>query len=264
MKAFIAKNKKPIAAAGICLLIAGTTMSFQPLQFGPIQHYDSLNEVPDTTPVKKGAHEKMTMKEYDEMMNNIHSEMKKAFDEVKSIDANKLAKEIEASLKQIDADKIKMEIDKAMKEVDFASIQKDISKALKDVEWAKISDEVKLSLDQAKKSIEHIDTEEINIQIEKAKAAMEKSKTALEKIDFEKIMKDAGKSIDEARQMLKLQKELFNELEADGLINSKDGFTIEYKDKSLYINGKKQTDSVTDKYRKYIPGNNYKITIDKE
>ena len=57
---------------------------------------------------------------------------------------------------------------------------------------------------------------------------------------------------------------MFNEMEADGLINTRDGFTIEYKDKDLFINGNKQPEKVTDKYRKYFKGDHFKITIDKE
>jgi bla regulator protein BlaR1 len=264
MKAFIANNKKAIAAAGISLLIAGITMSFQPLQFGPIPLYDSLSEIQDTIPAEKERHEKMTMKEYHEMMNHLNADMREALEEVKSNDGKKLAREIEASLKDIDAAKIKLEIDKAMKEVDFAAIQKEVTNALKEVEWAKVSEEVKHSLDQAKREMEKIDMKEINEQIKKAKTEMEKSKTVLKKIDFDNILKEAGKNIEEAKQMLKLQKEMFNEMESDGLIHSKDGFTIEYKDKSLYINGKKQSDSVTDKFRHYIPGDHYKVTIEKE
>jgi hypothetical protein len=76
------KKQRSITAAGVCLLIAGITMSFQPLQFGPIQHYDSLSEPGDTIPSKKEWHEKMTMKEYDELMKNLDVEMKKAMEEV--------------------------------------------------------------------------------------------------------------------------------------------------------------------------------------
>jgi len=264
MKEFIVKNKRSITAAGVCLLIAGITMSFQPLQFGPIQHYDSLSETGDTIPSKKEWHEKMTMKEYDELMKNLDVEMKKAMEEVSAIDAGKLSKEIAASLKDLDTDKIKLELANAMKAVDFASLQKEISQSMKEVEWNKISAEVQHSLDQAKKEIEHINTDAINKQLENAKLEMERSKTALEKIDFDKIIKEAGENVEKAREMLQLQKEFFNELEKDGLINHKDGFIIEYKDKSLYINGKKQSDSVTGKYRRYIPGEDYKISIDKQ
>ncbi len=57
---------------------------------------------------------------------------------------------------------------------------------------------------------------------------------------------------------------MFNEMEKDGLINSKEGFTIEYKNKDLYIDGKKQSEKTTDKYRKYFKQDHFKIRIDKE
>jgi hypothetical protein len=264
MKEFIAKNKRSITAMGICLLIGGINMSFQPLQFGPLQHYGSLSEPVDTVPAKKEWRDKMTIKEYDDMMKNLEVEMKKATAEVSSLDARKLANEIASSLEELNSDKVKLEIAEAMKDVDFTAIQKEITKAMKEAECSKISEEVKHSLDQAKKEMKHINMDAINEELEKAKIEMEKSKTAIEKIDFDKIIKEAGENVEKAREMLQLQKEFFNELEKDGLINSKDGFTIEYKDKSLYINGKKQSDAVTGKYRHYIPGDDYKITIDKE
>jgi len=57
---------------------------------------------------------------------------------------------------------------------------------------------------------------------------------------------------------------MFNEMEKDGLINSKEGFTIEYKNKDLYIDGKKQSEKTTGKYRKYFKQDHFKIRIDKE
>ena len=56
---------------------------------------------------------------------------------------------------------------------------------------------------------------------------------------------------------------MFNEMERDGLISTKEGFSIEYKDRSLYINGNKQTEQVTDKYRKYIKREHFRIDIDR-
>jgi hypothetical protein len=262
MKVFIEKNRKHIAIAGICLLIAGITMSFYPLQFAPIQHYDSLSEVTDTIPAKE--HNKMTMSEYDKLMNDLNADVQRALEEVRSIDADKLSKEIAASLKDLDADKIKMKLAQAMKEVDLASVEKELHEAMNNVQLNKINEQVKTSLEQAKKEIEKINMDVVSKEMEKAKLELKKSKDAFEKIDFDKIMKEAGASIDKAKHMLQLQKEFFTELEKDGLINTKDGFTIEYKDKSLYINGKKQSEAVTDKYRHYIPDDHYKITIEKE
>ena len=161
-------------------------------------------------------------------------------------------------------DKLKLETSNALKDIDLASIQKEMSKAMKDVEWVKINEEVKHSLDKARMAMENINMNDVHMQIDLAKAEMEKSKIALEKIDLDNIMKEAGKNMEHAKQALQLEKEMFTEMEKDGLINSKEGFKIEYKNKSLYINGKKQSDTVTGKYRKYIPGNDYKINIEKE
>ena len=61
-----------------------------------------------------------------------------------------------------------------------------------------------------------------------------------------------------------LTKELFTEMEKDGLINPRNGFTVEYKNKDLFINGKKQSEKTTDKYRKYFKQDHFKMTIEKE
>ena len=201
---------------------------------------------------------------YNKLMTDLNADVQKALEDIRLIDADKLSKEIAASLKDLDADKIKMELARSMKEVDFTAIEKELHEAMNNVQLDKINEEVKASLEQAKREMEKINMDVINKEIEKAKIEMEKSKNALEKIDFDKIMKEAGASIDKAKQILQLQKEFFTELEKDGLINPKDGFSIEYKNKSLYINGKKQSETVTDKYRHYIPDDHYKITIDKE
>ena len=70
--------------------------------------------------------------------------------------------------------------------------------------------------------------------------------------------------IDKAKEELRLTKEMFTEMEKDGLIDPKQGFTIEYKNKDLYIDGKKQSAKTTDKYRKYFKKDHFKMTIEKE
>ena len=122
----------------------------------------------------------------------------------------------------------------------------------------------KEEIEKAKIEIKSIDKDAIKKDLEKAKKDMEKAKLEIEKIDMDKIMAEAKAGIDEAKAELKLTKEMFNEMEKDGLINSKNGFTIEYKNKSLYIDGKKQGEKTTDKYRKYFKKENFKITIDKD
>ena len=81
---------------------------------------------------------------------------------------------------------------------------------------------------------------------------------------MEKIMENAKESIDNAKKELKETKAMFNEMEKDGLIDPKQGFSVEFKEKELYINGTKQPEKVTDKYRKYFKRDHFKITIEKE
>ena len=100
--------------------------------------------------------------------------------------------------------------------------------------------------------------------MENAKLEIEKSRSVLKEIDVDKIMKEARSGIEDAKKELKLTKAMFDEMEKDGLISSKDGFTIEYKEKELYINGTKQTEKITGKYRKYFTEDHFKITIEKE
>ncbi|MDQ6756439.1 MAG: hypothetical protein M3004_05845 [Bacteroidota bacterium] len=59
-------------------------------------------------------------------------------------------------------------------------------------------------------------------------------------------------------------KEMTTEMEKDGLINKKEGYNIEYKNKELLINGKKQSNEVTEKYRKYFKGEDFQIKRSKE
>ena len=59
-------------------------------------------------------------------------------------------------------------------------------------------------------------------------------------------------------------KEMTTEMEKDGLLNKKESNTIEYKNKELLINGKKQSPEVTEKYRKYFKGDNFKFKFSGE
>ena len=78
---------------------------------------------------------------------------------------------------------------------------------------------------------------------------MEKAKHEMDKAKEE--MKTAKKELTDIKDMT-------NEMEKDGLINSKDGYSIEYKDKQLLINNKSNHRS-NDKYCKYFKGENFKI-----
>jgi len=124
--------------------------------------------------------------------------------------------------------------------------------------------EAKKELDKARIELDKVDKQSIRKAMEEARKELEKAKEEIRKIDMDKIRSEVGKGIGEARAEMARIKTLFNEMEKDGLISRKEGFKIEYKDKELYINGKKQPASVTDKYRHYFSKDHFEITIDKD
>lgn len=264
MKQFIVSNKKTVFGIIAGLLILGTTMSFQH-PFGPMDKLDSLTEFQDTIPDKNEEKEnKMTMRDYDRLISQMDKEIIKMQAEVNRLDLDKMHHDIVASLNQVNFDKIKLDIDKAIKGIDFDKIERNVQSALNEIDWTKVDGEIKYSLQEAKKEIEKINVTELNKEMDKAKQEVEKSKQQIKKINFDEVMNNANKEIIKAKEELKLTKTMFTEMEKDGLIDQQDGFTIEFKDKALFINGKKQSDATRDKYRKYIKGDSFKISIGKE
>ena len=204
------------------------------------------------------------MKDFDNLLLNIDNEMLKMKVEISKIDMTKIRAEINESISKVNFDQIKLNIDKAMKEVDFTKIYKAFKSALKEVEWTKVNEDVRNSLREAKKEIEKINMNQVKKEMDKARLEIQKSGDEIKNINIDRIMANAKETITKAKEELKLKKEMFNEMEKDGLLDQKEGFTIEYKDKNLFINGTKQSEPITDKYRKYIKDDAFRITISKE
>ena len=270
MKQFIVKNRKALTGLVAVLLIGGITMSFQDSPFlsqkFPVQ--DNLN---DTLPEKKSECS-MTMKDFNKLVNEFDKTVLEQVNEaLKKIDLSNIQQTIENSLKQVDIEKIMKDVELSIKSIDIDKIANDVSSSLKDINLDKTNGEIKEAIEEAKKGIENareeikdINMDEIKKEMENAKLEIERSKLTLKEIDVPKIMKEVKSGIDEAKKELKQTKAMFDEMEKDGLISAKDGFTIEYKEKDLYINGTKQSEKVTDRYRKYFKEDHFKIKIDKE
>jgi DNA repair exonuclease SbcCD ATPase subunit len=268
MKQFILKNMPALTGVAALLLIGGLTMSFQDTK----KKSKPTEEITlqDTLPGKRydGS---MTMKEFDNLMKDMDKKMIEVADEIKKIDFAAIEKQLEASLKEVDIEKIMKDVNNSIKAIDVEKIVADATKSLKEINWEEKNEEIKKALNEAKDEIEkakieikEINKDEIKKELEEARKEIEKAKQEIKKIDMSKIMAEAKQGVEEAKKELKLTKEMFNEMEKDGLINPKDGFTIEYKDKDLYINGQKQKPQVTDKYRKYMKDDHFKIKIEKE
>ena len=270
MKQFILKNRKALTGIAAMLLMGSILMSFQDSPFVH-QKFDE-QQLPDDTLPGKNYDDHMKMKEFDKLLGGLDGKiMSEVGEALKSVDMDKIQKQVENALKEVDMENIMRTVELSLKKIDLDKIMNDVRSSLKDVDWDKYIKEIDKAMQEAKQEIEkakieirNIDKDEIMKELEKAKLEIEKNKSEFKKINIDKIMKEARKGIEEAKEELKQTKAMFNEMESDGLINQKDGFSIEYKDKSLYINGKKQAENVTDKYRKYIKEDHFKITIDKE
>lgn len=256
-----------MTATGIAACLVGIiTLSFQD---SPFVHsmLDRSAAFQDTVPLKKHKNS-MTMKEFDRLSENLDKDIA---NELKKIDLAKIEEDIRASLKDVDLDKIMKEVELSLKEINSEKILADVKKELDHINLDEINAETKQALSDANKEVEKameeikkIDKDAIKKEIENARLEVEKSRSVYRKIDMDKIMQEAQQGIEKARLELKQIKAMFNEMEKDGLIDPKQGFSIEYKDKYLYINGTRQSDQVTDKYRKYFKEDHFEITIDKE
>jgi hypothetical protein len=264
MKQFIQKNKRAIAGIATCLAIGAATMSFQTL-YGPMEKLDTLTELQDTIPPNNNDSEPgISMKEYDELMGKMDKKIIQMQEEISKLNMDKMHQDIIASLDKVNFDKIRLDIDKAMKEVDFNKIEKGVQSALKEIDWSQINADVKVSLQDAKKEIDKINMEEVKKEMKKVQQELQKSKLEIEKLNVDEIMKNANKEIVRTKEELTLIKTMFNEMEKEGLINQKEGFSIEFKNKTLLINGKKQSEATREKYQRYIKGDSFKINISKE
>ncbi len=270
MKQFISKHSSAFVGLTAALVLGIILMSFQdsPMVQGK---YDMPQAYSDTQP-EKDQNDHMKMKDFDKLTNDLDKKiMSEIGDALKNINFDQIAKDVENSLKAVDMEQIMKTVNESIKSVDFDKILADVKSSLKDVDWDKHGKEVNEALREAKNEIEKakieikdIDMKEISKELQNARKEIEKSKAEIKNIDMDKIMKEAREGIAEAKEELKQTKAMFNEMEKDGLISEKDGFTVEFKDKDLYINGKKQPENVANKYRKYVKDKNFKITIDKE
>ncbi len=171
---------------------------------------------------------------------NIQLEIEKAMKDVnialKELDAAKINKEIQAAMKEIDLSKLKTEIAQAMKEVDVARLQTDLA-SLANIDWEKIQAEVK--------KVEQVDFTALEKELAGVREEMQQLQPKLEK-----EMLKAQEEIAKAKETLKEYKTFVDGLEKDGLINKKEGYSIEHKDGKLIINGEEVSPKI---YKKNEP-----------
>lgn len=250
-----------IAFLGLFLATLTCVMAFQDSTIVRSQ----LTKI-DTLPNNPDIHIDIDMKDLDKAMREIDLQLEKAGKQLKDVDWDKISKQISESMKNIDLakieldiknsmkdinfDKIKLEIENSLKGVNLDKIKLDIKKSMKDVDWDKIKAEVKHEMEKARVEID-FNKDDIKKEMEHAKEEMNRAKEEMKKAKVE---------MNVAKEEMKDIKEMVSELEKDGLIDTKKSYSIEYRDKELYINGKKQPNEVKEKYLKYIKGEKFKLS----
>ena len=183
-------------------------------------------------------------------MEKVNEQLKEA---MKQIDKAKIQMDIEKALKEVDMEKIKGQMDKLTNEMDAAKIQKELKESLAAVDWEKMNQQIKEQMQEVKK-----------IDMSKLDAEMKKLDIEMKGIGpkIEKEMENAKASIEKAKAEMKEYKGFVEGLEKDGLINKKEGYTIQHKNGELIINGKKQPVDVYNKYGGFLKKHE-KFTIKK-
>ena len=205
--------------------------------------------------------EKM-QKELNASLSNLNSEkmqaeLNRSLKNLDKLDIEKLQKELKESLSNINDDEFRLELKNSLKEfdkIDMEKMKKEIEEALSEVEVNVNAEEINRKVQE---SLRKVDMGKIKVDMEKVRDEMEKNKMDL-KLDMDEMHKD----LEKAKKELKGYQEMVYEMEKDGLLKTNEDYIIEYKQGVISIDGKKQPDSVTNKYKKYFSKDG--ITIRKE
>jgi hypothetical protein len=194
--------------------------------------------------------------DWGKMEKEVEASVKNATEEMEDhhLDMEKVQKDIDESLENIDFDKIQAETKAAMqqveKNIDFNKIQLDIENSITEAKYHLNSDEFKKEIEEATK----VDMSQIKKELENSKLEIEKNKE-----NMKEEMSKAKEELKKAKEELKAYQQMLNEMEKDGLINTKEDYDIEYKESGLYINHQKQSQEVLNKYKNYFKQDNTRI-----
>jgi chromosome segregation ATPase len=187
--------------------------------------------------------------DWGKMEKEIEASVKKATEDMEhhEIDLEKVQKDIDESLKRIDFDKIQAEARAAMqqaeKNIDFKKMQADIERSIAEAKAHLNSDEFKKEIEEVKK----IDMSQIKRELENARLEFEKNK-----VNMKEEMGKAKEEIKKAKEELKGYRQMLDEMEKEGLVNTKEDYEIEYTGAALYINHRKQPENIFNKYKDYF------------
>lgn len=256
------------------LLVAGAGLSsftlFDMNQTGssvtPVRNFNATyTRLADTLPdAKDDEHWEYNFRtgELDKAIADMEREVTKAKTEFKNRDWKKVEDEMQRALKEmekIDMSKLKQELEESFNKEDFEKMQKELKRSLdnlNEVELPKIKKQLheELSKQLAESEKQLAKTKE-HLQQQKEKMKLELGDS------FSETMKNLDVTLSNARDQLKEFKKMTAELEKDGLIQKGENAEIRFKNGELFINGKKQSKEVSDKYKHYFKKDQVRINL---
>jgi hypothetical protein len=209
----------------------------------PNPNHFYLTRQTDTVPGKDNININLDMQgltramdELNIQMKNMNIDFNKQLESLSKVNFDQLAKQTEASLKAVDWNKMQVDINNSLQTAQTAMAK---------IDFTKLQDQIKTM--QEKFQTEEFKSQFNNEKIQKEIAdAMSKAKVSIEK----------------AKQKMQRMKDFTDALAADGLIDKKKGYTIKWENGNLFINGKEQAKSVSDRYRKYEDAGEIKMLPD--
>lgn len=229
-----------------------------------------LNErksAPDTIPSLKRK-EALTITEYNKMLTALNASMENLGITLSSLNNDLVKQNTLKALESIDMVKMSELIRQSIQSIDLEKIFDQSSQAIINTDQGLLNREISMAMQQAQKELATAKNElssikiaEMDIEMKKAEKELEKAKREIRKLDISKLMAEASKEVKKASAEMNLTSALFKELEKDGLINTKKGFTIRFENKYLYINGIMQSEITTERYRRFFTGDKFEIII---
>ncbi|WP_207514421.1 hypothetical protein [Longitalea luteola] len=277
-------NPPLIRWGALALLAVATVVTLEAFSGNQQPYLTMADNTNDTIPKRNKVTRETDDRDLDKELRQL-DKAQEQLEKMKEKDWNEVSRMAEESISRINFDKIQEQIDMATKSIDYEKINRQVQESLAKIDFAEIQRSIERSLDEVKK----IDKEELRHELEKAqkhvqealkkeewkeelkkaqafnrdevKKELENARKEIAKVkgelkkqqfDFSKEMDKAKMEIDKAKTDMKGYQEMIYDMEAAGLLSTKEDYTIEYKNGDLFINDKKQPQEITDKYKKYF------------
>jgi DNA repair exonuclease SbcCD ATPase subunit len=208
---------------------------------------------------------------------------------LEKMNVEKIQTELQQALKNIEEEKINLKAQRELRQIDMEKMHRDLQKSLEEAKTSSNYDsdkmkqlvekamvESKRALQESKKAMDEyrkIGMEKIKKELDisqqrlieqqsKIKVEMERAREEIQeamKKDYRKELEQARAGVTRAKEELQNYKNMLQEMEKDGLLNTRENYKVEYKNGDLFINGKQQPAGTADKYKHYFKKDNVTI-----